>query len=808
MAVHFFRGLLAGLCIAGTAAAAAASSTPAPAPTTARLTVLLEQQDYRAAEPLLRPLLARRTSSEAERAAIYVWLFARDDLAEVERRAALGEAAVDRQARGRLALERRDFEPARQQFEAALARATRPAERAAALKGLGQIAYQQRDFDASLARLQQGLAEQRTADGLVALADTLIRLGRTEEAIAAAEQALALNRFHEQAHYLLGNGYTRLSYTQLEQRDPVALKAATALVHQGAAAFVRGDFAAARDLGFGALRRCPGFGRAHALLAKALESQRFAIDVHRADYERRFAALPMPEVPAIERYVLNWAELSPRHQKRVALSVAPWKAFIPLLVEGGATHYIKPLDMKLSDTPGGRALKDQRIEYDSRLWDDVRGAGGYHTVTGIEDVERSIFERYNTVLHELTHQVHGVLTAEQSRAIQELYRQAKERDAKTRQAFLSRYAGGSVWEYFAEGANALESPRRDRFDHREIVRERLAELDPALLGLVQQMFALREVSASLPIAFVNAGYQRLEDGQLAPALDFFERARQVAASDERVLGANLYGRALQGDGSGVRALAAEALALHPRSGELRVSASDALWHSGRPLAELAAELAAAREGLAGEDRFRVELALADAWRKLGEGERALAAYEAALAYQADSPEALWGRAASLALLRRWDEAFALYERVTRLRTGLLALRTDQARDLLRAGRFEPAREQLQAARLLDAGDPNLLALEGAWSLLAAGDAAAALRQAEAALAKGPWCDLALIVQAAALRALGRADEARLALTPLRRRIEQGAAPGYVFRPEQSSWISVHELPAVERAWMEELLARR
>jgi len=64
-----------------------------------------------------------------------------------------------------------------------------------------------------------------------------------------------------------------------------------------------------------------------------------------------------------------------------------------------------------------------------------------------------------------------VLTTDQSREIQELYRKAKERDDVTRDSFLSRYAGGSVFEYFAEGANALESPRRDGYDPREVVRD-------------------------------------------------------------------------------------------------------------------------------------------------------------------------------------------------------------------------------------------------------------------------------------------------------------------------------------------------
>src|SRR6185295_8285710 len=240
---------------------------------------------------------------------------------------------------------------------------------------------------------------------------------------------------------------------------------------------------------------CPEYGRAHAVLAKALEAQRFVVDVHRAGYEARFAARPMPQVPRIEEFVLNWRSLSPRHQKRVALSVAPWKAFLPVLIDGGATYFIKPMYMLLSECPAQQTLRDQRINYDSRLWDDVRGCGGYHTVTGIEDVERTIFDRYNTVLHELTHQVHSVLTADDSRRIQEAYRHAKERDDVSKEGFLSRYAGGSVYEYFAEGANALVSPRRDAYDPREVVRERLETMDPDLETLVQGFLARSDVSA-------------------------------------------------------------------------------------------------------------------------------------------------------------------------------------------------------------------------------------------------------------------------------------------------------------------------
>lgn len=795
-----------GLCLALGLAVAAATAPAAQATDTTRLQALLAAQQYAAAQAELEALSRAPRLDPSQRAVLYAWLFARGDAAAVDRRTrgVLADAqaqAVDLLAAGRLALERRDFERARQCFERALRRATRPAEQAQALRGLGLRHHQLREFDAALPLLERSLAADRTADGLAALAETLIRLSRTQDAIAAAEAAVALNPHHEAAHYLLGNGYVRENYSQLAARLGDAFAPLLAEVRHASDAFEQGRFDDALTISLAVLQRCPELGRAHAIAAKALESQRLAIEVHREADERRFAATPMPDVPGIERYVLNWQDLSPRHRKRVALSVAPWKAFIPVLVEGGATHYIKPMWMRLSETPQAHALRDARIDYDSRLWDDVRGMGGHFTVTGIEDVERSIFGRYNTVLHELTHQVHGVLTAAQARRIEALYQQAKARDARTRDGFLSRYAGGSVWEYFAEGANAEASPRRDAYDGREIVRERLVEIDPALRALVRRLFALRDTRASLPIALVNAGQQRLDDGRLTDALPLLERALALAPQDETALAARLRTLALQGDGAAARALAERALARHPGSGALHVAAADALWHGGAPLAaEVVPGLQRARAALRGEDRFRVDLALADHHRRLGDAAAALAAYDAVLAYQADQPEALWGRAAALALDGRWDEAFAQYDAALRLRTGLLPLRRDYALDLLRAGRRDAARAQLREALLLDPRDPDTRALE-AWLTLADGDAAAALTGADAAVASAAWSDLAVIVRAGALQALGRGAQAQAAVAPLRQRIAAGATPRYVYRPDKSAWLSVQALPASERRVM-------
>lgn len=776
-----------------------------------RLRVALIRQDYKFAEPLVSNLLTQTRPDAEERELVYTWLFARDDRAEVDRRtvtvldaSSSGVESVDLLAAGRLALELLKYGRADACFRQALQRAVNDRDKAAALKGLGQVAYKRLDFDGSLAHLNASIALHANADSLVAMAETLIRLARTEEAIAALERGVRLNPYHEVAHYYLGNGYARKNYTELAAHNGSQLNAAVKLTRSASDAFNRGDYRAARDLAAEALKQCPEYGRAHNAFAKALELQRVEIDVHRADYERRFDATPMPDVPGIEKYVLNWTSLSPRHQKRVALSIAPWKAFVPVLVAGGSTHYIKPLYMKLSETPRLETLKDQRINTDSRLWDDVRGAGGFATVTGIEDIERTIFDKYNTVLHELTHQVHQVLTADQAREIQEYYRRAKDREAATRNGFLSRYASGTVWEYFAEGANAIASPQRDDYDLREVVLQRLVTIDPDLQALVMRFFALTDLRANLPIAYLNAGNDQLGKGHVDKAMAHFQRASAAAPRDETVLAATLYGLAIKGDRARTVKAAQHALQLFPASGIVQTVAADAMWHSGRLLPGIVPGLAAARQNVTAEDRYQVDLALGGYYLRLGDARRAISCYDLVLGYQSDNPEALWGKAATLALAERWDEAFALYERVLRLRTGVVELRADFARDLLRAGRLDQARTQLDAARLLEPTDPTILALEG-WFALLSGDPPGALSKSAAALESAEWNDVARLVKGMALKALGRKKEALATLKPLRDRIAKNSAPGYVYRPIAAAWISVHELPAVERQLLAEML---
>jgi Tfp pilus assembly protein PilF len=157
--------------------------------------------------------------------------------------------------------------------------------------------------------------------------------------------------------------------------------------------------------------------------------------------------------------------------------------------------------------------------------------------------------------------------------------------------------------------------------------------------------------------------------------------------------------------------------------------------------------------------------------------------------------------AALALDQSWKPAFEYYDRAVRMRTGIADLRCDYARDLIRAGRLDDARTQLDEAALLDAEHPTAEALR-AWRFLESGAADSARVHARRALEWGEWSDLARIVLGRAELRLGNGAAADAAWAPVRERIARNAPPEYVYRKNLARWTSVHELPAVERAMLE------
>ncbi len=728
------------------------------------------------------------------------------------------------------------YDEAEKDYEDAFALAATPENGVAALTGLAKIAQRRERLDEAADLSSQAL-EAGTADPalLNTIISVLIRLGETAEAIDLAHEVLLWDPWNEEAHYVLGNGYARKSYSELETAYPSAfpdsstaplLAQVRGLLEARRRAEARSHLRAIKltrpslvdpDLLLGtmyweegnpdsaighfeaALRICPEYGRAHNAFAKAMESKRLRATVHHDACEREFARAEFPEIPEIERFVSNFASLSARHKKRVALSIGPWARFVPVFVEAGATVYIKPLYERLSETPNQRVLRDLRISYDSRLWDDVRGCGGYHTVTGIEDIERSIFRKYNTLLHELTHQVHYVLTPEEKRMIQDAYRDAKEEDHDGSGRFLSRYQGSSVWEYFAEGMNAYATPMSNRYDMREEVRERLEELDPDLRYLIQKILSDTSIAKYYVPAYVVSAYDRIENGRPEEAQGLLRKALDRSPADEGALGALAYTYLLLGDRARAISTAEAAVKSHPTSPEPWIENARAVFHETGSWSDEIAVLLKGREQVDRSQRFRIELALGEAFLGRGDLERSKEAYLWVLKYQADNPEALWGLAKAHGLASDTIAANELFLKAVRERNGVSELRADYARFLARHGRFDEAERQIEAARLLE---PRGSDAEAAAGLLAIyrGDWLEARRRLADALAFAPYNDLATVLLAHTWIATRDAMRAEEILRPVLAAAEKGTPPELLYLEKKGEYRAIHTYPAEER-WL-------
>ncbi|MBD3165966.1 tetratricopeptide repeat protein [bacterium] len=645
-------------------------------------------------------------------------------------------------------------ENAAEYFSRAIRVAEHPVLLQAASTGFGEALYRQRRYQEAYDSLTPALERYGpSADGLYIYGLTLIRLGRAREATEAFEQALRLNPYHERAHYYLGNGYTRHTYSELERLYPEAFAVAdSASLKRVEAAETEGNreklhhalrvmvdhneeylpakaqlasfeweegegLEDARRLCFAALAQAPSYGRAHAVFARIQERLRQRLSRHCEDDIRRTAELPIPEIPGIETYIINWKNLPPVIQKLVAQAVEPWAMFVPVLNETGATHFIKPLQYRLSQCPHLGQMADQRIDMDSRLWDDVRGLGGHYTVTGIEDVYRMQFYGYNTVLHELTHQVHSLFTDEEKREIEQLHARALKLEQDGETILMSRYQGLTEWEYFAEGVNAYHSPRRDVYDPREIVRERLFALDTALVRLVEAKLAIRDVTPYYTVGLVNAAFNRLGEEDLEGAWEMLERAPEESGEEPKLLIAKGHLHLLNHEPARAIRSAEAALRHDPDNARARLVCADAerLQKDGRRKA-----LQVLKEALEAkpDPLYLVQTSMAALLWETGAYGAAIRQYQAAAATEAGDPSILFGLAecyADSALkvedegsrLDLWHQADTLFREALTLRTGWVELRLAYARLLMQQERWNEAAEQIEEAAHLHPGDGEI-----------------------------------------------------------------------------------------------------
>ncbi|HDR05744.1 MAG TPA: tetratricopeptide repeat protein [Candidatus Marinimicrobia bacterium] len=581
----------------------------------------------------------------------------------------------------------------------------------------------------------------------------LIHLNRVNDAISAFEASLRLDNLNEAAHYMLGNGYTRYNYSELEEKYPGRFVLATSqrdsflLIQEkmaqrdysgarkalldwtqsnkqyvepylwlGVLDWEQGENWGAIEFFQRALDLVPNYGRAHAGLAKALEAIRMKSSVYRAGDDREFIRETRPEVPDIDKYILNWHELSPRHQKKIALSVAPLEKYIPVLLASGSYHYIKPLYMKLSEVPSLAILKDQRISYDSRLWDDVRGCGGYTTVTGIEDVERMIYYRYNTIIHEMTHQVHSILTSEEKEDIEKLYLEAKEAEANGAKRFVSRYQKASVWEYLAEGVNGSVSPQRNQYDSREITLERLNKLDPSLHELVKKLKNPASIEPYYAVGLANAIYHQMENADTLEMKELIRQAKSKAYQSLDLDAAAAYATLIIHGADSAENAITELLEKYPLQQQAYQIAFTALTLKGESPAALIDTLEKQIIKMSLRQQIEGRLLLARKYLELKRYSKALEVAKTALTLDETLEEAYWILGSASSALGDSASSLQYFKRAISYRNGIIDLRADFAESLLKFAMIDEARQQLDEIYSLNRSHYRTFRTEALMSL--------------------------------------------------------------------------------------------
>ena len=376
-------------------------------------------------------------------------------------------------------------------------------------------AQENADWRASIHRAVE--VDSLSADAHAALATVLRNDSALADAYRHAHFAIDLNPYSQGAHSYLGNGGSLLGYDSvpggpaefdgrigellslgdehlLARRYQEAMGPfhevlavdpgnVVALMGIGTAHYQLGDYEAALEWFERILADHPGYGLAHYGVAMVLGRMRDRVIVGLDEMREVFARRDAPEPDGLREVFPDYARLDQELQKIVRLSVEPFSNFLPVLASRGATFHLLPFHKLLWQSPHKEFTKGMHT-FDLRLWDDVKGQGGFHAVGGEEWVRGVRYQRWNVITHEFTHQVHNLLPGDMREEISRLFRVAKE-ERRT----LDYYADFNEMEYFAQAAEAFISDVKfiDQRGTSGHTRALLAEKDPALFEFLSRV---------------------------------------------------------------------------------------------------------------------------------------------------------------------------------------------------------------------------------------------------------------------------------------------------------------------------------
>lgn len=600
-----------------------------------------------------------------------------------------------------------------------------------------------------------------------ALASVLRNDGAVEEAYRHARLAIDLDPFSQGAHSYLGNGGSLVGYESVpadpgefdgrvgellalgdrhllarryrDAMEPFREVLATdpgnvvALMGIGTAHYQLGDHEAALGWFERVLADHPGYGLAHYGVSYALRRMRdrviVGLDEMRAIFERRDA----PEAPGLREVFPDYERLDGELRKIVRLSVEPFSNYLPALAAAGATFHLLPFHKLLWQSPHKERTKGTRT-FDLRLWDDVKGQGGFHAVGGEEWVRDVRYQRWNVVTHEFTHQVHGMFPDGLREEVARLFQ-----TAKAARRTLDYYADFNEMEYFAQAAEAFISEIKftDQRGTSKHTRDQLRVKDPALFEFLERVNA-RDSYRDVEIrAYRQRGTTLIRGGDPGGAARAAREGLGRYGDHPDLLDLLARAHRLQGNYTEARSLHRMSIDAFPEAIMGYTGLAEDVVLAERDHGRAASLLRAAAEHHPASAELR--LRLAEVYFQAGDLGAMELALDSALRIE-ESPSPYGGisnpwilRARGRMLMEDHEGAEQAFrhslENINRRNPSAWA---ELALVQLRTGRARAGREDLATARLLDPDDPRVLEVESDFAAHD-GDSATARRLLERVL---------------------------------------------------------------------------
>ncbi len=366
------------------------------------------------------------------------------------------------------------------------------------------------DFPGALAKAREGadLGLKKDSDFRAAHASALYRNQKLGEARHEYQILLKENPLHPEALVRMGTGL-------IEPRPAPAfprLRQAVALQRMG-------KFDQALQIVRAFLKKDPRHPTALRLAGEWIfEGYRLRGPLLATD--RLFQAWILldtrgPKRDTLSQFFRGYSKLSPERQLQVRVSLRPFAEDLPILLARGGRHDLLGEWERTTDAPDRAWLRGQKT-FDGRVWDDVRGMGGLRAATGVESLDEAREGGFQTLVHELAHQVHLYLfSAQERQEIRALFESAK-RHGRT----LDYYAAANEAEYFAQGVEAWASLWKaagQPVTHGH-TRFELARRDPALFRWIERRLGPSPLTSPRGTLFAQTAFDfALKTARLADA---------------------------------------------------------------------------------------------------------------------------------------------------------------------------------------------------------------------------------------------------------------------------------------------------